>query len=244
MKNKTIFITGAYGWISQAFIKKYYEFNSFIAIGKSKKKLLELQKKYPNIAIYVCDISDRNARFECIDFINKNYQNLDVVVNNAWIQNNYYEEDFFWMKWDNFSDIENEIEINFTWLCHFCHWFTLLMIKNRGVIINISSALWIVPKKSSPIYNATKAAVHIFTKTLRYQFENKWVEIYEIIPALVDTNMTKWRWKWKISPDQLVDEFHKNYLSKNYEINISKVKILRILHRFFPKWAEKILKNN
>ena len=48
----------------------------------------------------------------------------------------------------------------------------ILKIHPNAAIINITSGLAISPKKSSPIYCATKAALRAFTKSLRYQIED------------------------------------------------------------------------
>ena len=54
--------------------------------------------------------------------------------------------------------------------------------------------------------------------------------------------MTKGRGKGKISPQKLVDEFIKGFKKNKYEINIQKVKLLRIINRISPSIAAKIMK--
>ncbi|WP_181348143.1 hypothetical protein [Thalassobacillus sp. CUG 92003] len=84
---------------------------------------------------------------------------------------------------------------------------------------------------------------YLFTKTLRYQLENSAVHVFEIIPPLVDTEMTKGRGTNKISLDRLTDEFIEAFTKKRYEVAISKVKILKNLNRIAPSLAERIWKN-
>jgi short-subunit dehydrogenase involved in D-alanine esterification of teichoic acids len=112
-----------------------------------------------------------------------------------------------------------------------------------AAIVNVTSALAMVPKKSAPIYCATKAAMHNFTKALRYQLENTPVRVFEIIPALVETEMTKGRGKRKITPEALAAEALRGIESDRYEIRIDKTKILFALHRLLPSVAERIIKN-
>lgn len=66
--------------------------------------------------------------------------------------------------------------------------------------MNITSELAGVPKQSAPIYCATKAAMHSFTKALRYQLEHTASKVFEIVPVLVETEMIKGRGKGKITP--------------------------------------------
>jgi short-subunit dehydrogenase involved in D-alanine esterification of teichoic acids len=91
------------------------------------------------------------------------------------------------------------------------------------------------------VYCGTKAGIHIFSKSLRYQLKK--VKVFEIIPPLVDTNMTKGRGRGKISPEALADEFLESFKSDKYEVTIGKVKLLKIINRLFPALAEKIMKN-
>lgn len=119
----------------------------------------------------------------------------------------------------------------------------LLTTKLNAAIVNISSGLAFAPKKTAPIYCATKSAIHNATKALRYQLETATVKVFEIIPPLVDTPMTEERGKGKILPKQLVDEFIKNFSNDKFESNIGKIKLFRFIQRIFPKLADSILKN-
>lgn len=66
-----------------------------------------------------------------------------------------------------------------------------LITANRGTIINVSSALAFVPLPSAPIYCATKAAIHSFTTSLRFQLEGSGVRVVELMPPAVKTDLTR-----------------------------------------------------
>lgn len=55
---------------------------------------------------------------------------------------------------------------------------------------NVSSALAFVPLPCIPIYCATKAAIHSYTQSLRFQLEDSGVEVIELMPPAVRTQMT------------------------------------------------------
>jgi uncharacterized oxidoreductase len=76
----------------------------------------------------------------------------------------------------------------------------------EAAIMNVSSLLGFTPKKSAPVYCATKAAVHAFSKSLRYQLADTSIKVFEIVPPLVDTEMAKDQTERKISPEMLVQE--------------------------------------
>jgi len=67
----------------------------------------------------------------------------------------------------------------------------LLLKKREAAIINVSSGLGFVPIAAMPIYCATKAAVHSFTISLRYQLRDTSIRVFEIVPPAVDTELGK-----------------------------------------------------
>jgi uncharacterized oxidoreductase len=65
-----------------------------------------------------------------------------------------------------------------------------LLTANQGTVINVSSLLAFVPVPAMPIYSASKAAVHSYTQSLRFQLEDSGVEVIELMPPAVRTDMT------------------------------------------------------
>jgi short-subunit dehydrogenase involved in D-alanine esterification of teichoic acids len=117
-----------------------------------------------------------------------------------------------------------------------------LLSQPTAAIVNVSSGLGIVPKQSAPVYCASKAALHSFTKSLRWQLEGSSVKVFEIIPPIVDTAMTRGRGRGKISPEALVEEFWTDFARNRYEIRIGKTKLLFVLQRLMPAIAERIMR--
>jgi uncharacterized oxidoreductase len=65
-----------------------------------------------------------------------------------------------------------------------------ILTANKGTLINVSSGLAFVPLPSAPIYSATKAAVHSYTQSLRFQLQETGVEVIELMPPAVKTDLT------------------------------------------------------
>lgn len=204
------------------------------------KKLEAAHKENPAIVTFPCDIASDHDQRCLVEHIAQNYPSLNILINNAGIQHNY---DFSDTK--SHTDLIDE-ETNINFLAHVKLTDRLLPILLRrpsAAVVNVTSALALVPKQSAPIYCATKAAMHGFTKALRYQLEHTPVSPFEIIPALVDTEMTKGRGKGKITPEALASEALRGIESNKYEIRIEKTKILFALNRFLPSVAERIIRN-
>lgn len=241
LSDNTILVTGGGSGIGLALAKALtIRGNTVLICGRNAKKLETVHTKYPAIDTFSCDITSDQDQQHLIEYITQKYPNLNILINNAGIQHNY-----------NFSDtkshtgiIEEEVNINF--LAHLKltdRFLPVLMHRPSAAIVNVTSALALVPKQSAPIYCATKAAMHNFTKALRYQLEDTSVSVFEIIPALVDTEMTKGRGKGKITPETLVTEALRGIETNKYEIRIEKTKILFALNRFLPSIAERIIRN-
>jgi uncharacterized oxidoreductase len=61
--------------------------------------------------------------------------------------------------------------------------------QRQSAIINVSSGLAFVPLAITPTYNATKAAIHSYTMALRRQLQDTSVEVLELIPPAVQTDL-------------------------------------------------------
>src|SRR5690554_6626932 len=238
LDNNKILITGATSGIGRELAERFCQLdNQIIAVGRNEIRLEELVKFDKRITSFKCDISSQSELDRLVTYINQEHKDLNVLINNAGIQYNQtlLDETYTLQK------IENEISTNLTSpIKLITSMIPVLQNNSNSAIVIVSSGLAIVPKAKSAVYCGTKAAIHIFSKSLRYQLEK--VKVFEIIPPLVDTEMTKDRGKGKISPQKLVDEFIKAYKNNKYEVNIHKVRLLRIINRISPKMADRIMK--
>ena len=237
-KNK-ILITGGASGIGKALTEKFLELdNQIIAIGRNEKRLKELSNLDKRVIPFKCDVTKQNELDELTVFIEQQHSDLNILINNAGLQYNYHFSDEHQL----LNKIEYEINTNFLApLKLIALMLPTLKVNNYSAIVNVSSGLGLVPKMQAPVYCGTKAGIHIFSKSLRYQLDK--VKVFEIIPALIDTAMTAGRGKGKISPQQLVEEFIKAFKKNIYEVNIGKVKLLKIVNRISPRLADKIMKD-
>ncbi len=239
ISNNKILITGATAGIGKALTETFFKLdNQVIAIGRNKERLNELAELDERIIPFQCDISKQSEIDRLILFVEQEHQDLNILINNAGIQHNYnfLEEPQLLYK------IEHEVNVNFlSPLKLTALLLPVLEINENSAIVNVSSGLALVPKMDAPIYCGTKAGIHIFSKSLRYQLEDK-IKVFEIIPALVDTAMVAGRGKGKIPPQKLVDEFIKAFKKDKYEVRIGKVKLLRVINRIWPSLADRIMK--
>ncbi|NQZ76883.1 MAG: SDR family NAD(P)-dependent oxidoreductase [Ekhidna sp.] len=234
-----VLITGATAGIGEALTKKFVSLdNKVIAVGRNEKKLAELTQEDKRIIPFRCDISQPNDLDKLIMFVEQNHSDTNILVNNAGIQFNYD----FAIEPQLLGKIEQEVKVNFLAPLQLIS-LMLPMLKNNdnAAIVNVSSGLGLVPKKQAPVYCGTKAGIHIFSKALRYQLKH--TKVFEIIPPLVDTQMTAGRGKDKISTEQLAEEFVGAFKKDKYEVSVGKISLLKLINRISPTLADKIMKN-
>ncbi|WP_035558441.1 SDR family oxidoreductase [Hymenobacter sp. IS2118] len=236
-----VLVTGATSGIGYALTRRLLrEGNEVVAVGRRLAALQELQAEYP-LALHpvACDLAQRAQLDDLVVRLEQHHPNLNVLVNNAAVQYNY---DL--LHGDNVVfHIEHEIQLNLTVPLQLVGLLLPgLAAQPQAAIVNVSSGLGFAPKQSAPVYCATKAGLHVFTQALRYQLENTRVQVFEIIPPVVDTPMTAGRTQAKISPEALVEEFWRDFTHNRWESNIGKVKLLRLLLRVAPGLAARLMK--
>lgn len=240
--DNTVLVTGGGSGIGLALAKAFsrHAGNTVIVCGRNVQKLEAVHAENPAIAIFPCDIANNQDQQRLTELISKKYPKFNFLINNAGIQHSYSFADTR----SHIDLVEEEANVNFLAQVKLTdRLLPILMQQPSAAIVNVTSALAVVPKQSAPIYCATKAALRNFTKALRYQLKNTSVKVFEIVPALVETEMTKGRGKGKITPEALVAEAMRGIESDRYEIRIEKTKMLFVLHRLLPSVAERIIKN-
>jgi uncharacterized oxidoreductase len=185
----TILITGGATGIgfamAEAFVKAG---NKVLICGRREAKLEEARGKLPQIQTRQCDLSKKEDRESFCDWVRDNYEDLNILVNNAGIQRTI---DLRKGTTELFGG-EDEVQVNFAAPIHIAAYFSPLLLKKKeAAIINVSSGLGFVPIAAMPVYCATKAGIHMFSVSLRHQLKGTSVKVFEIVPPAVNTELGK-----------------------------------------------------
>lgn len=187
LSNNTVLVTGGGTGIGLALAKRFLDAGSQVIIcGRRADKLAEARAAHPELETRVADIADATGREELIAWTIAEYPNFNAIVNNAGIQ----RRDRFATDTVDWSSRQQEIAINLEAPIH----LTSLVLNHfrtqpQAEIINISSGLAFVPFPSAPIYSATKAAIHSFTMSLRAELDDTSIQVVEIVPPAVNTDL-------------------------------------------------------
>lgn len=183
ISNNKILITGGATGIGLALAQQFIkENNTVIICGRRAPALKEAVDKFPSLIIRVCDVSVANERQGLLNWIQKEHSDLNVLVNNAGIQQ--------WMLVDDddfFERAQQEIAINIEAPVHLASLF--LNLRSLTTVINITSGLSFSPLTKTPVYSATKAFLHSYTISLRQLLRSKKIEVIELIPPALNTDL-------------------------------------------------------
>jgi uncharacterized oxidoreductase len=186
LSSNTILITGGGSGIGLALAERFInEGNKVIICGRDEKKLSSVKDKHKDLSCYKCDISNESERISLYEKAVSDFPELNVFVNNAGIQQRIrLAENPDW------SAVKNELEVNLLAHIHLAIIFIPHLLKAKSpAIINITSGLAFAPLANVPVYCATKAAMHSFTMTLRHQLTSSNIEVIEIAPPAVQTDL-------------------------------------------------------
>src|SRR4051795_12820049 len=187
LNGRTILITGGSAGIGLAFASKFLELgNEVIVTGRRQSVLDEAKSRHPKLHTIQSDIADPKQIAALAARVKADFPRLDVLMNNAGVgvSTNLRAPA------QDLVGMTSEVDINLGGVIRMTSALIDTLTANTGTIINVSSGLAFVPLPSNPIYSATKAAVHSYTQSLRFQLEDSGVEVIELMPPAVRTDLT------------------------------------------------------
>jgi uncharacterized oxidoreductase len=189
LSHRTILVTGGTSGIGLGIAEAFHRFKSKVIVcGRDKEKLSRVEERFPDITAISCDLRYAGQRKALAMDVLRRFPNLDILVNNAGIQRYIDLKKGF----DELRSGEDEIATNFAAPVELTSLFIgHLMTRPSAAIINVSSGLGFMPMLDTPIYNATKAAIHTYSLVLRQQLRDTSVKVIEIVPPMVDTDLNK-----------------------------------------------------
>ncbi len=186
LKNRTILITGGTSGMGLELAKQLLErdrHNTVIITGRNDEKLDRAKRTLPGVHIFKSDVGDAAEIASLRDDVIARFPALDTLINNAGIMRvQKFNQD------QEMEDITREIEVCFSGPVRMVqHFLPHLKTRKGALLVNVSSGAALIPFPISPVYSASKAAVHSFTESLRVQMKFTGVTVVELIPPGVET---------------------------------------------------------
>ncbi len=187
ISGNTILITGGGSGIGQALaVALHAAGNTVIITGRRESALKETVATHKGMAYEVLDVTSTESIAAFAATAATKYPALNVLVNNAGVM---IAED---VNADGFaaSIAEDMITTNLTGPIRLtAALLPHLKTRPHSTIVNVTSGLAFVPLAMTPTYSATKAALHSYSQSLRYQLRNTNVEVLELAPPGVATDL-------------------------------------------------------
>jgi uncharacterized oxidoreductase len=187
LSNNTVLVTGGGTGIGLAMAEHFLKAGSEVIIcGRRADALQAAKERFPRLHTLVADVATEAGRIALFEAAAREFPRLNVLVNNAGIQRRGPLTGGV----DDWSAHQSEIAINLEAPIHLSMLFMPhLTQQERPAIINVSSGLAFAPLPIAAIYSATKAALHSFTLSLRVQAAKVGVEVIELVPPAVNTDL-------------------------------------------------------
>ena len=184
----TMLITGGGSGIGRGLAQAFHKLgNTVIIAGRREGVLRETAQANPGTEFITLDTSSADSIEKAAAELAGRFPKLNVVINNAGVQRVHdlsqeggYDE----------RAAEEEIETNIKGVVRMANAFLpLLKRQASSTIVNVSSGLAFVPMARFPVYCATKAFVHSFSMSLRHQLKGTNVQVVELAPPWVKTEL-------------------------------------------------------
>ena len=159
--------------------------NTVVVAGRRKQLLDAIVAEHPGISAVELDVADPASIAAAYEAVSRSHPELDVLVNMAGIM---LPEDL--RDPGHLAVAEATVTTNLLGPIRVLNAFLpLLLRQDEAAVVNVSSGLAFVPLPVTPTYNATKAAIHSWTQSLRVQLAGTGVQVVELVPPAVRTDL-------------------------------------------------------
>ncbi len=195
MKRKTALITGTTSGIGRATAYEFAKHNiDLVLCGRRQDRLNAIEKElseYVNIYTLNFDVRDKDAVFNAIDSLPVDFQDIDILINNAGNAHGLDPIDS-----GDIDDWDAMMDINVKGLLYVSKAIIPKMTKRQsGHIINIGSSAGKEVYPKGNVYCGSKHAVLAITEGMRIDLNPYGIRVGAINPGLVETEFSKVRFK-------------------------------------------------
>jgi uncharacterized oxidoreductase len=188
LTGNTVLVTGGGTGLGRGFAEAMHRMGNKVIIASRRRSILEATAAAnPGMEVMTVDIRDPAAVRGFAADVVRRYPDLNVIFNNAGIM----REERLLAQQPELADAMNTVETNLNGHIRLtAALLPHLQTRPQAIILNTSSGLGFVPQTSTPTYSATKAAMHSYTVSLRHQLRDSRIEVFEIAPPGVRTELT------------------------------------------------------
>lgn len=247
LKGKFAVVTGGGSGIGLAIARALQsEGAKLLIVGRDRARLNAVRGGNPVITTFAADVSKGSERDSLIQHLLKGSLAVDIFINNAGTM-----QSIDLHKEGALSLIDSELALDLHAPIHFSTaLLPHLLTRPEAALVNITTGLIYAPFAYTPGYSAAKSGLHDFTRSLRWQTRSSRLQVLEVMPPTVDTELTKHANVSKIQPDVVARALVKALQRGTGELRVGQSKALYFMSRLAPeaifnmmnKMVEKTLK--
>lgn len=228
----TILITGGGSGIGRGLAEALHaKGNKVIVTGRDTSKLDAIVKANPGVEALELDVDDPKAIKSVTQRIVRDIPSLNVLINNAGIMR---AEDLISGETDTAeatisTNLLGPIRLTAALLPHF-------LTRPNAAVLTVSSGLAFVPRALAPTYCATKAAIHSYSQTLRVQLRDTPVQVIELVPPYLQTELLNQAQATDPNAMPLADYISETMALLEEKPDAEEILVQRV---FFQRWAER-----
>lgn len=184
----TILITGGGSGIGRGLAEAFHHNgNQVILAGRRRSALEDTARANPGMRFLTVDVENLDDTQRFGTEVKAEFPSLNVLINNAGIM----KSENLKLGVEDLGVAEQTVAINLLGTLRLTAiLMPLLLTQPKATIMTVTSGLAFIPIHPNPSYCATKAAIHSWTQSLRYQLRDTSVEVLEIVPPYVRTELT------------------------------------------------------
>jgi len=236
IQGQKVLITGGGSGLGRALASGLLDRGAQVAIcGRRQAKLDSALAADPRLVVLNADIADTDRHDAFLAEVRQALGGLTMLINNAGTQRPFDVQD----PGADFAAFRAEMETNLLAPFHLA-WraIPVLATAPEAAIVNVSSALALIPKPDAPAYDASKAGLRGATIAMRLQLAATTIKVFEILPGQVQTETT---WGTQSAVDY-VAEVIAALERDRFEIMPGKTKWLWRAHRLSPDLARGLVR--
>ncbi|HSC52131.1 MAG TPA: SDR family oxidoreductase [Phnomibacter sp.] len=183
---KTVVVTGGSDGIGKALVEELLNIGARVATcGRNSDKLYQLQIQNPTRSLFTM-VGDVSSETDCANFIRaviKNFDGIDILINNAGIS---MRSEFIDVSLDT---IRKVMDVNFLGVVYTTKFALPHILKSKGDIIGVSSIAGYRGLPGRSAYSASKWALQGWMEALRTELLETGVNVLWVCPGFTTSNI-------------------------------------------------------
>ena len=237
LEKKRILITGGGSGIGLELARQLADASDVVIAGRTTSKLKAARADNPRLRVAQLDVTSEESAAYVIEWLASDLGGLDVLVNNAGVFRGGAVADA-----GAATSVTEELETNLGGAVRMTRLaLPLLRRAPEAGIVFVSSAVALTAMPGLSVYAATKAGLHSFARSLRAELDGTSVRVFEALPPVVDTEMTRGLDVAKLSASKAAEAIIAGIRRGKDQIPIAQVRPLLIMARLSPRAADGIV---